>query len=122
MDGLGKTELVLLCIICLLATSRLAVSIINWLSTILARPPPFTTHGFFKRDIQPTMPHDGGGTNSHKQHAADIDELVEGLEVRFLANRDANLYYALLTDFKDAATETTPEDEMLLQYRKNKDH
>ena len=44
-----------------------------------------------------------------------IDDLVENLEVRFLANRDANLYFALLTDFKDADEEVMPEDKMLLQ-------
>ena len=31
--------------------------------------------------------------------------LVEALEVRFLANRDANLHFGLLTDFADAAEE-----------------
>ena len=35
--------------------------------------------------------------------AAEIDELLEALEVRFLANRDAHLAFALLTDFRDAA-------------------
>ena len=49
-----------------------------------------------------------------------IDQLVEGLEVRFLANRDANLYFALLTDFKDAATEHLPEDGSLLLALKNR--
>ena len=34
--------------------------------------------------------------------AAHIERLVEALEVRFLANRDENLHYALLTDFQDA--------------------
>ena len=34
--------------------------------------------------------------------AADVDELVEALEVRFLANRDAHLHFGLLTDFRDA--------------------
>ena len=45
--------------------------------------------------------------------ADDIACLVEALEVRFLANRDPNLYFALLTDFVDAAVETLPEDEAL---------
>ena len=35
--------------------------------------------------------------------AAAVDELLEALEVRFLANRDENLSFALLTDFRDAA-------------------
>ena len=32
-----------------------------------------------------------------------VEELVEALEVRFLANRDENLHFGLLTDFRDAA-------------------
>ena len=41
----------------------------------------------------------------------DIEDLVEALEVRFLANRDGNLHFALLTDFVDAASATLPGDE-----------
>ena len=46
---------------------------------------------------------------------AGVDDLLEALEVRFLANRDENLSFALLTDFRDAAEETTPADAALLQ-------
>ena len=45
-----------------------------------------------------------------------IDALVEALEVRFLANRDPSLHFALLTDFIDAAEETQPGDGLLLQH------
>ncbi len=45
-----------------------------------------------------------------------IDALVEGLEVRFLANRDAQLHFALLTDFLDADQETLPGDDALLAH------
>ena len=47
--------------------------------------------------------------------AQEIEDLMEGLEVRFLANRDDNLHFGLLTDFQDAAEETLPSDEPLLQ-------
>ena len=46
---------------------------------------------------------------------SDVPNLVEALEVRFLANRDDNLYFGLLTDFRDADQQTLPEDEPLLQ-------
>ena len=49
-----------------------------------------------------------------------IEELTESLEVRFLANRDKNLHFALLTDFKDAEKETMPEDETLVQLARQK--
>ena len=47
--------------------------------------------------------------------SANVEDLVEALEVRFLANRDENLHFALLTDFRDACEETLPEDEPLLR-------
>ena len=47
-----------------------------------------------------------------------IDDLVEALEVRFLANRDPHLHFALLTDFADAPQETLPDDGPLLDWRR----
>ena len=44
-----------------------------------------------------------------------IDDLVENLEVRFLGNQGHNLYFALLTDFKDAGEGNIPEDEQVMQ-------
>jgi hypothetical protein len=46
----------------------------------------------------------------------DVENLVEALEVRFLANRDANLRFGLLTDFVDAAEEILTRDAPLLAY------
>ncbi len=39
--------------------------------------------------------------------------LVENLEIRYLANRDSNLLFALLTDFPDAGQRETPADSVL---------
>ncbi|MDR3491405.1 MAG: glucoamylase family protein [Gammaproteobacteria bacterium] len=46
--------------------------------------------------------------------AAEIESLIEALEVRFLGNRDDNLHFMLLTDFNDAPAEHMPEDDALL--------
>ena len=45
---------------------------------------------------------------------AALAELVEALEVRFLANRDPQLRFALLTDFFDADRQELPQDAALL--------
>ena len=45
---------------------------------------------------------------------ADIDEQVSRLEIHFLANPDGDLHFALLSDWRDALTETRPEDARLL--------
>ncbi|HLX65186.1 MAG TPA: glucoamylase family protein [Planctomycetota bacterium] len=43
-----------------------------------------------------------------------VDNLIEGIEIRYLANRDDNIFFALLTDFSDAAQETEPGDAALV--------
>ncbi len=40
---------------------------------------------------------------------------LEKLEVRFLANQDANLFFSLFSDFTDAAQATAPGDDELLR-------
>ena len=46
----------------------------------------------------------------------EIDDLLEALEIRYLGNRDPNLFFALLTDFRDAPVQTLPDDDALLAY------
>ncbi|MGH7366163.1 MAG: glycosyl transferase, partial [Candidatus Rokuibacteriota bacterium] len=45
---------------------------------------------------------------------AAVEEHVNNLEIHFLANPDGEIHFALLSDWIDAATETTPEDDRLL--------
>jgi cyclic beta-1,2-glucan synthetase len=45
---------------------------------------------------------------------AQVQELIERLEVHFLANQDPRIYYALLGDFPDAEAEEMPPDSQLL--------
>lgn len=112
-DGLDGWMLVSIGILALLGTSQLAVALVNWLTTLLATPKPLPRLDFSKGIapdarslvVVPTMLTSRQG----------IEDLVEALEVRFLANRDAHLHFSLLTDFRDAQTETTPEDEPLVQ-------
>ncbi|HLF82643.1 MAG TPA: carbohydrate-binding protein, partial [Blastocatellia bacterium] len=44
-----------------------------------------------------------------------VRALLENIEVHFLANRDENIYYALLGDFADASLEDMPDDDGLLE-------
>jgi cyclic beta-1,2-glucan synthetase len=43
-----------------------------------------------------------------------VDDLLAHLEVQALGNLDPNIHFALLTDFRDAATETMPQDQAIL--------
>ncbi len=111
--GLPGWVLGLTGILALLCASHLAVAVANWLATLLAAPRPLPRMDFSKGIpkgsrtlvVVPTMLING-------QNAK---ELIEALEVRFLANRDENLNFGLLTDFKDALEETLPEDEPLVR-------
>ncbi|AXC50722.1 protein ndvB [Paracoccus suum] len=45
-----------------------------------------------------------------------IDELVQQLELHYLANPLGDVSFALLTDWRDAQTETLPDDQVLLDH------
>ncbi|MBT9520461.1 MAG: cyclic beta 1-2 glucan synthetase, partial [Dechloromonas sp.] len=111
--GLPLWAMILLGLLALLATSQLAVSLVNWAASLLVAPHPLPKMDFSEGIppssrtlvVVPTM----------LTSAAGIDSLIEALEVRFLANRDPSLHFALLTDFLDAGQETLPEDAALMQ-------
>ncbi len=115
--GLGGAlpgwAIALIALLSVLSVSQLAVALVNWLATLLATPHPLPRLDFSKGipaefrtlAVVPTM----------LMSRQNIESLIESLEVRFLANRDANLHLGLLTDFRDAGEETLPEDEPLLR-------
>src|SRR5208282_1852458 len=111
-DGLPLCLFVTTGILSALCASQLALAIVNWLATLLVIPQALPRMDFSKGippesrtlAIVPTM----------LTNAQGLEDLIEGLEVRFLANRDDNLHFGLLTDFQDAAEETLPEDGPLL--------
>ena len=97
----------------LIAASQFGVSLVNWLATLLATP-----HMLPRMDFSEGIPPEYRTlvvVPSMLASAGNVEELVEALEVRFLANRDENLYFGLLTDFRDADEEVLPEDESLLR-------
>ena len=98
----------------LIAASQLAASVVNWLSTILARP-----------CLLPFMDFSKGVPDDCKtlvvvpvltDNIAALSHMLQSLEVRFLANRDKNIYFSLIVDFKDAPQEHMPNDKILLQF------
>ncbi|HVF35491.1 MAG TPA: glycosyltransferase family 2 protein, partial [Candidatus Saccharimonadia bacterium] len=96
----------------IIAFSELGIGLVNLCATLLAPPATLPRLDFSEGIpasartlvVVPTMFGD----------AATIAALAESLEVRFLANRDENLRFALLTDFFDAEAETLPGDAALL--------
>ncbi|HEU4731152.1 MAG TPA: hypothetical protein VFT22_24835, partial [Kofleriaceae bacterium] len=101
------------CVLAVLCASELAVALVHWAATLIVMP-----------QILPRLDFSSGIPADHRTlvavpamltDAGEIDELVEALEVRFLANRDANLAFALVTDFRDATTEVADGDDALVQ-------
>ncbi len=110
--GLQDWLLALTGILSLLCASHLAVALVNWLATLLAKP-----HLLPRMDFSEGIPPESRTLvviPTMLTSAENIEDLVEALEVRFLANRDENLHFGLLTDFRDAHAETMPEDSTLL--------
>ena len=100
-------------ILLLVSVSQLAVTLTNWLATLLVAPHPLP-----RMDLSEGIPAESRTlvvVPTMLTSADAIEELVEALEVRFLANRDENLHFGLLTDFGDAPQQTLPEDALLLQ-------
>ena len=106
-------KLILLTLIFLLCASQLAVAMMNWLSTLLVGP-----------RLLPRLDYSAGIAPDCRTMVViptllsgleDVDRLVEALEIHHLSNRDQHLHFALLTDFRDAAEEVLPGDDLLLQ-------
>ena len=118
VHGLDVRMLMLTGILSLVCANHLAVSLVNWLATLVVPPHPLPRMDFSggippelrTLVVIPTM----------LTSAQNIELLVEALEVRFLANRDGNLLFGLLTDWQDAREETIPEDEPLLRLARSR--
>jgi cyclic beta-1,2-glucan synthetase len=110
--GFGPWALAAAVVVFALGASQLAIGIVNWAATLLAEPR--------------TLPRLDFSTGIPAEHRAvvavptmltdpeEIDGLIESLEVRFLANRDRYLAFALLSDLRDSPSEKVEGDEALV--------
>jgi cellobiose phosphorylase len=112
-EGAGGWLLGGIGVLSLFAMSQLSLALVNWITHLLVKPHSLPRIDFSKGIpsafrtlvVVPTM----------LTRESNVTDLVEALEVRFLANRDDNLSFGLLTDFQDADRETLPQDEPLLR-------
>ncbi|HZZ75583.1 MAG TPA: cyclic beta 1-2 glucan synthetase, partial [Puia sp.] len=96
----------------LIGCSQLSISLINWICTLIIRPVILPRMNFSEGIpeesrtlvVIPSMFND----------LKELEDLIENLEVRFLANRGPNIHFALLTDFKDSKQETLSGEQELL--------
>jgi cyclic beta-1,2-glucan synthetase len=98
--------------LCVIAFSELAVVLVNWVATLLATP-----RALPRLDYSEGIPGDARTlvvVPSMIGDVAAVRALADALEVRFLANRDDHLHFALLTDFLDADEAVLPQDAAIL--------
>nr|WP_217907286.1 glucoamylase family protein [Janthinobacterium sp. PC23-8] len=110
--GVSGWPLAAVGVLALMGSSQLAVALVNWVATLMTVPHPLP-----RMDYKAGIPSDARAivvVPTLIYSEANVAELCEALEVRYLANRDPNLRFCLLTDFVDAPTQTLPGDEALL--------
>jgi cyclic beta-1,2-glucan synthetase len=91
-----------------------SASLVNWLITLWVKP-RILPKLHFKFEVPPpfqTLVVIPAMITSHEE----IDSLTHQLEMHYLRNPEPGLLFALLTDFRDADSETLPEDEGLVQH------
>ena len=114
VEPVGLPWLVLCGLLAAIVFSELGIALVNWAATVLVAPQPLPRLDY-AAGIPATartlvvVPSMIGSNDS-------VDALVEGLEVRFLANRDEYLHFALLTDFLDADAQILPGDAAVLAH------
>lgn len=104
--------LLLYAFLSLICTSQLAISVVNFFSTLLVKP-----HLLPRMDFSADIPEQYRSmvvVPVMLTSRDEIESMTEQLEVRFLANRNDRLHFALLTDFADANQEVMPGDDELL--------
>jgi len=97
-----------LLVLLLFPASQAAIAVINWFVTLLITPV-----------LLPKMDYSKGIPEERRtivviptvlSSPGDVQGLLGSLEIRYLANRDDNLYFTLLTDLRNAHAQELPED------------
>jgi len=111
--GASAAGMWLVGLITLIPVSELAISLLNAILT--SRIPPRPLPKLALRTGIPIESRTLVVVPAIVDTADRAEALFHDLEVRFLANRDANLHFALLTDFPDGDEATAPGDESLVR-------
>src|SRR5262245_27855144 len=110
--GAPPAEIWLVGLLVLIPVSELAISLLNALLTSEIPPRPLP-----KLALRGGIPVESRTlvvVPAIVDSPARADALLHDLEVRFLANRDSHLHFALLTDFADGVAATEPGDDAVI--------
>lgn len=110
--GLSRTGLIVLGALALVPASELGIALLNRAVTFIVTPgllPRFEWPGGVPAEYRTLV-----AIPALLSGRADVDQLVERLEVHYLANPEGDVRFALLSDWSDAATEHAPGDDEIL--------
>src|SRR5216117_2216351 len=109
LSGAGPLSLLLLALLAAVPASDLVIAFVNrWVTVLL---PQRVLPRLELRDGVPVTLGTMVVVPALLTDRVEVDELLERLEVHYLANSDGDLRFALLTDWTDAPTESMPGDE-----------
>jgi cyclic beta-1,2-glucan synthetase len=94
------------------AAGQFATTLVNWLCTLIVRP-----RTMLRMDFTESIPAEYRtlvAVPTLLASPASVSAMVDQMEVRYLANKDDNLQFALVTDFLDADEASKPGDADLL--------
>ena len=112
-QGFDGWQLLLIAVVAIIASAQLAIALVNWIATLFLSP-----HGLPRMDFSkgiPTQARTLVVVPTLLSSLQGVEDLVEALEVRSLANREQHLHFALLTDFMDSPLEHLDHDDSLVE-------
>ena len=109
--GVTGSALFFLALLAIIPVSGVGVALVNhW---ITKRFGPKALPGLELRDGVPSSMRTMVVVPTLLSTSEEIEEQIERLEVHYLSNQDGDLYFALLSDWRDAATENASGDDEL---------
>ncbi len=108
------TEAVVLLLLALLPASEMGTNLVNQLLTMLM-PPRTLPKMEFREEGIPRDHRTAVVVPTLFGSVKAVKEALEHLEVQYLANRDPNLYFAILSDFTDSPTEVREGDAEIIE-------
>ncbi|HMI49377.1 MAG TPA: hypothetical protein VK481_11940, partial [Gemmatimonadaceae bacterium] len=113
VEGASVPVQLVLALVSLIPASEIGISVINQLITLLM-PPRLLSKLELRDDGIPEEYMTAVVVPTLLGSLHGVEEALEHLEVQYLANRDPNLQFAILSDFTDSPTEHRPDDEGIL--------
>ncbi len=111
----GRTALSAVLLLALIPASDIAVNVMNQLVTAFLPPRLLPKLDLSKQGGVPAEFRTAVVIPTLFDSVAAVREALEHLEVQYLANREAHLHFAILSDFTDAPAETRETDAAVLQ-------